>query len=57
MKRKLDSLVGQKGNHEALSFILAAIVFLVIASFIEDPLARKRLKPEYRILNNHLYDM
>ena len=57
LKRKFNSIVGEKGNSEALSFILAAVFFVLIASFFDDPLARTRLKPEYRVINNHLFDM
>lgn len=56
-KRKLNSITGDKSNGEALSFIVAAIIFVIIASFIDNPAARKRLMPEYRIINNHLFDM
>ena len=57
LKRRFNSIVGEKSNNEALSFIMAAVLFAVLASFFEDPLARRRHTPEYRILNNHLYDM
>ena len=57
MKRRFNSIVGDKSNNEALSFILAAVVFAIVASFFEDPLARRRHTPEYRTINNHLYDM
>ena len=57
LQRKFKAVVGEKGNGEALSFIVAACVFLVIATWIDDPMARRRLSPEYRVLNNHLFDM
>ena len=56
-KRKLTAITGDKSNGEALSFIVAAIIFVIIASFVDNPAARRRLSPEYRIVNNHLFDM
>ena len=45
LKRKFNSIVGENRNNDAISFIIAAIFFALIANFIEDPMARKRLSP------------
>ena len=48
--------MGNPGNNDAITFIFCAVIFAFVISYFEDPLARARQKPEYKLINNFLYE-
>ena len=56
-QKKMNQVMGNPNNNDAITFIFCAIIFAVVIAYFEDPLAKARQKPEYKIINNHLFDM